>query len=90
MSVLSTANPQLQAAVRNCVRVLRRLAEYTLPPALDQHMRQLGERKESLSPDEQEQLLALVTFTEQRTLEKLQAELALKQLQTLFPDEAGA
>ncbi len=90
MSVLSTTNPQLRAAVHTCAQTLRRLAEYTLPPALDRHMRELGERKEFLSPAEHEQLLALVTFTEQRTLEKLQAELALKELQSLFPDEASA
>ncbi|MCI0457957.1 MAG: hypothetical protein L0Z62_13405 [Gemmataceae bacterium] len=89
MSAVSTADPQLQAAVRDCVRTLRRVAKYTLPPALDRQLRELGERKEFLGADEHEQLLALVTFTEERTLEKLQAELALRQLQTFFPDEAG-
>jgi hypothetical protein len=90
MSAVSTTDPQLQAAVQNSMRALRRVAGYTLPPTLDRYIRELGERKESLSPAEHEQLLALVSFTEQRTLEKLQAELALRQLQTFFPDEAGA
>jgi hypothetical protein len=35
-------------------------------------------------------LLALVTFTQEQTMEKLQAELALRQLQAVFPDEAQA
>ena len=50
-------------------------------------MRELGERKEYLGAAEHEELLALVTFTQERTLEKLHAELALHELQTLLPDE---
>ncbi len=90
MSAVSTADPQLQAAVQNCVRALRRIADYTLLPPLDRQLGELGERKEFLSAAEHEQLLALVAFTEQRTIDKLQAELALRQLQNFFPDEAGA
>ncbi len=90
MSAISTQDPQLQAAVHSCVRALRRIADYTLPPDLDRCIRDLGERKEFLSPAEHEQLLALVDFTQQRTLDKLQAELALKQLQPFFPEEASA
>jgi hypothetical protein len=90
MSAISTQDPQLQAAVHNCVRALRRLADYTLPPDLDRHIRDLGERKESLSSAEHEELLALVEFTQQRTLDKLQAELALRQLQPFFPEEVSA
>jgi hypothetical protein len=90
MSTVSTEDPQLQTAVQNCVRALRGIAEYTLPPALDRYIRALGERKEFLSAVEHEQLLALVGFTQQRTLDKLQAELALRQLQPFFPKETSA
>lgn len=90
MSVISTQDPQLQEAVQTSVRALRRIAGYTLTPALDRYMRELGERKEFLDEAEHEQLLAWVAFTHQRTLDKLQAELALRQLQALFPTETGA
>jgi hypothetical protein len=90
MAVVSTTDPQLQTAIRNSVRALRRIADYTLPPDLDRYIRELGERKEFLSPQEHEQLLALVSLTEQRSIDKLQAELALQQLQACFPNEASA
>src|SRR5947209_1745799 len=44
MSAVSTADPQLQAAVQDCVRALRRIADYTLPPALDRQLRELGKQ----------------------------------------------
>jgi hypothetical protein len=90
MSAVSTEDPQLQTAVQNCVRALRGLAEYTLPPELDRYIRDLGERKEFLTPAEHEQLLALVGFTQQRSIDKFQAELALRQLRAFFPEEASA
>jgi hypothetical protein len=90
MTAISTKDPQLQTAVQSCVRALRRLAGYTLPPDLDRYIRELGERKEFLTPAEHAQLLALVDFTQQRTLDKLQAEVALQQLQSFFPEEASA
>jgi hypothetical protein len=40
----------------------------------------LGERKEWLSKAEHDELMALVAFTQQRTLEKLEAEAALQDL----------
>jgi hypothetical protein len=65
---------------------LRRLADYSLDPALDQRMRQLGEQKEFLGPDEHAELMALVAFSEQRSIEKLEAEQALRRLREAFPD----
>jgi hypothetical protein len=85
--VASSADPRLPAAVRSCVQALRQVANYTLPDALDAQLRDLGERKEFLQPPEHDQLLALVDFTQKRTIEKLQAELALQKLQAIFPDE---
>jgi hypothetical protein len=80
---------ELEPALRAARRALRRLAEYRLEPALDDRLRGLGERKESLSPEERAELLALVSFTQQRTLEKLEAELALRQLDAVAPDPGG-
>ncbi len=74
-------NGRLQAALRTCERALRRVADYRLDPALDQRLRELGERKEWLSRAEHEELLALIAFTQQRTLDKLEAEAALQELQ---------
>jgi hypothetical protein len=87
MTEASLADPSVQTALQHGVRALKRVANYFLPPALDRRMQELGERKEYLGPAEHDELLALVTFTEERTLEKLQAELALRELQSLLPDE---
>jgi hypothetical protein len=80
---------ELQPALRACRRALRRLADYTLEPALDERLRDLGERKERLRPEEHAELLALVSFTQQRTLEKLEAELALRQLDAVAPESGN-
>lgn len=71
---------RLQAAFRTCERALRRMAEYRLDPALDQRLRDLGERKEELNTAEHDELSALVAFTQQRSLDKLTAEAALREL----------
>jgi hypothetical protein len=75
------ADPRrLQSAFQSCERALRRVADYRLDPALDQRLRDLGERKDLLSGAEHGELLALLAFTQQRTLEKLDAEAALQDL----------
>jgi hypothetical protein len=62
------------------------VAEYRLDPAIDQRMLLLGERKEHLSTEEHAELMALVTLTQKRTIEKLQAELAVERLLDAFPE----
>ena len=57
---MSAENGRLQSALRTCERVLRRMADYRLDPALDLRLRDLGERKEWLSQAEHDELLALV------------------------------
>jgi hypothetical protein len=86
MACDSPINPQLVAVLRNCALALRPIANYALPPALDQHLLDLGERKEFLEASEYECLLALVDFVQDRTLEKHRAELALRQLESLVPE----
>lgn len=87
MAPTTLADSRVQSALRHGVHALKRVANYALPAALDRRLQELGENKEYLGAAEHEELLALVTFTQERTLEKLQAELAMHELQTLLPDE---
>jgi hypothetical protein len=77
---------ELEPALRTARQALRRMAGYALEPALDARLRDLGGRKEFLSPPEYDELLALVSFTQRRTLEKLEAEWALRQLDEVAPE----
>ncbi len=79
-------NVDARAAIATSVETLRRLAGYTLPAELDRRMTDLAERKEDLDSDERAELLAWVEFTEQRSIEKFGASLALQRLAELFPD----
>lgn len=89
MATLSVPEPQAWVALKTCQSALRRFAGYTLDPALDQKMRDLGENKEFLTPSDHDELMALVAFTQQRTVEKLEAELALRQLEAAYPELVG-
>ena len=75
---------QIQSALHPSVTTLRKLARYKLEPSLDHRIRDLGERKEFLNKKEYAELLALVAFTQQRSLEKLEAQAALKRLHEVF------
>lgn len=85
MTTVSTEDPQFQSAIQACAVALRRLAAYELTPSLHSRMHALGERKEFLSAAEHEELLALVDFAHQRTLEKLEAFVALDRLRIALP-----
>jgi hypothetical protein len=86
MSATALPEPAWHAALMSSVSALRRLAEYQLPPELDRRVLDLGERKESLTPAEREELLAWVAFTQQRSAEKLDAEIALRRLAGVCPE----
>jgi len=86
MSVTATAEPARRAAFATSASALRRVAAYQLPPALDRRLLDLSERKEALTPDERDELLAWVEFTQQRSVEKLEAEVALRRLADSFPE----
>ena len=73
-------------AVRGAIATFRRIATSGFPPELDRRCLDLGERKESLTPSERDELFAWVTFTQERSAAKLEAEVALRQLTELFPD----
>ena len=89
MATVSVPEPSLRSALQACQAALRRIASYVLDPALDQRMRELGERKEFLDPGEHVELMALVAFTQQRSREKLEAELALQRLEAACPELAA-
>ena len=86
MSAAATLEPARQHALAASASALRRWANYVLPPDLDRRILDLGERKESLSSAERSELLAWVDFTQKLSLEKLNAELALKRLTAVFPE----
>lgn len=85
MTTVSVDDPQFLSAIQACTVALRRLSEYELAPSLQSRLHTLGERKEFLSPAEYEELLALVDFAHQRTIEKLEARVALDRLRTALP-----
>lgn len=85
MSAVSTADPELFRALEGCVTALRRMAEYELPDSLAARMHELGENKEFLSESERGELMALVDLWRERTLEKLEAQVALKRLREHCP-----
>ncbi len=79
---------KLRSALTACEHALRRIVDSRLDPFLDQRLRDLSERKEWLSAVEHDELLALIAFTQQRTLEQLEAEAALRELQSARMDLA--
>ena len=88
MASPATAEPARRDALEASAAALRRVAGYTLDPAVDRRLLDLGERKEFLSPAEHQELLAWVAFTQQRSLDKFQAEAALQRLLAAYPELA--
>jgi hypothetical protein len=86
MVTLSTSESQLRLALTSTVTALRRLANYELDVPLARRLELLSERKEFLNEEEHAELLSLVEFTRRRTIEKLEAQLALKQLHESVPE----
>jgi hypothetical protein len=72
--------------LRACAATLERVASYRLPRALDQRLLWLSENKEGLTPAEREELLGLVEFSQDRTIEKLQARALVQQLAEVWPE----
>jgi hypothetical protein len=86
MSALTLSEAPRRSALQTCIEALRKIAEFQLDPALYQRLRTLGEQKEFLDLEQHAELMALVTFSEQRTIEKLEAQRALQSLRAAFPD----
>ena len=85
MTAVLTPSPEVCGVLAGCVSPLRRIAEYELPESLAHRMHELGERKGLLTDPERGELTALVELWRQRTLEKLEAQVALKRLGEHFP-----
>jgi hypothetical protein len=90
MVTLSTSEPQLRLALNATETALRRLANYELDPPLAGRLDSLSERKEFLNEEEHAELLALVEFARRRTIETLEARLALKHLHEIVPEMVSA
>ena len=86
MATVSTAEPKFRSALEACANALGRVADYELDPNLAKFLQELSERKEFLDPAQHDELMALVAFSQQRAIEKLEARAALKRLRELFPD----
>ena len=65
------------------IELLKKLAAYELEPGIDRLMLELGENKESLNAAQHRVLSDLVEFTQQRTIEKFEARVALQRLKHL-------
>ena len=88
MSLSTLADPEFRSALDVCVHALRGVADYELEPGLDRRMQSLGERKEFLSVEEHDELMGLVAFAHRRSIESLEARLALQKLRGVVPDLA--
>ena len=71
--------------LQECATTLRKVASYRMPPPLDRRLLWLSENKETLTEPEREELSALIDFSEDRTVEKLQAQVTLKRLAEAWP-----
>ncbi len=89
MTVATPPEPTWRTALEASLAAHRRVAGYALDPVLDRRIRELGERKEFLTPAEHQELLAWVAFTEQRALEKFEAERAVRRLLAACPELGG-
>jgi len=86
LSTSQWLHPELRSALDLCVSSLRRVASSDLGLGLERRLSALQERKEFLSDDEHQELLAMVRFAEARAVERLEAELALRRLREVAPD----
>jgi hypothetical protein len=87
MTSTATGHPHnLEEVLAECVAALQGIAATRLPLPLDRRMLWLSENKEILSEAEREELLAAIEFAEDRTLQKLRAQVLLKRLAELFPN----
>jgi hypothetical protein len=86
MATVSTADSDIHSAVEACVSALSRVANYELEPSLQKRLLDLGERKEFLGEAEYDEHMALVDFTRKRTIESLEARLALDRVRQAFPE----
>ena len=86
MSMTIRPEAERTNAIRVSTAALKRWSNYQLPPELDRRILDLGERKESLTESERLEFMAWIEFTQQKSIDKLSAEVALKRLEEQFPE----
>ncbi|MDR3637679.1 MAG: hypothetical protein P4L84_27985 [Isosphaeraceae bacterium] len=86
MATASNADPHIESTIVFCASTLGKMAGYALEPSLQRRLHDLCEREEFLGPEEHDERLALVDFTQRRTIESVEAKLALKRLRDSFPE----
>ena len=78
--------PGFCGAIKQCAETLRQMAGYGLDDITNTPLRELGERKDSLSAEEKKEFFSLLTFCEKRTVEVLEAKAALAKLNREVPE----
>ena len=86
ISAEAIQSPEFEQALEKSIAALQRLADFRLDAAITSRMQALGEKKEFLSDDERRELMSFVSFAESRNLEKLEAKVALKKLETFVTE----
>jgi hypothetical protein len=86
----TNVNGAVDALIQDCAATLRNLAAYQLPAALNGRLLWLSENKEKLTESERGELNALIDFSEDRTVEKLQAKVMLRRLADAWPHLLGS
>jgi hypothetical protein len=84
-----TAVP-IDSLIQDCAATLQKMACYKLPAAMDRRLLGLSENKETLTEVERDELHALIDFSEDRTVEKLQAKVLLQRLAEAWPQLFGS
>jgi hypothetical protein len=79
-------NGAKDSVLLDCLSVVRSVAAYRFPPAMDRRLLWLSEHKELLTSDEREELLALVELAQDRTLDKVHARAILQQVEKRWPE----
>lgn len=82
-------NSPVDSLIRECAETLQRMADYKLPIPLDRRLLWLSENKEQLTEAEREELVALVEFSEDRTVDRLQARVVIRRLHEAWPQLFG-
>jgi hypothetical protein len=81
----ANGSAQRDRALGACADALKQVANYRLPPALERKLRRMLDAKESLTPRERRELLALVELAQVKSLEMVKARVALDLLAAAFP-----
>ena len=90
MNSVATLAPGFVSALEEAVDVLHSVAEFELEDGLLQRMRELGENKETCSPEQREEHRQLADFWRRQTLRKVRAFNALKHLRQAAPELVGS